>query len=290
MEIQNVSEHLRCYNYDSGERPAFEVRTITKNSAWEFHAGQHKFIFLLEGMVEAKVGVLEKKELTKGLFWFITSGQQVLIRASTNALVLVMRFSNRITFCDCYILEQLYNECRGMDEVINERQLYPGIIRPSLWYCIKGLYNTTFDGLRCRSFFDIKIKEVCFLLRTYYPKRELFRIFYPILTADIAFSDHVKSSWQKYPTVDKLAHALNYTSSGFYKRFTSVFGSSPHDWITEKKRLSVYNDLISSYLPLQEVAIKWGFSGLPSLSKWCVKHLGDAPGRIRRTKLHGRKE
>jgi AraC-like DNA-binding protein len=255
---------------------------MTKNSAWEFYSGQHKLIFLLEGKIEAKVGILEKKELTKGVFWFVSSAQPVKIKASTNTLLLVMRFSSRIVFCDCYILEQLYNEWQQKHETVDERQLYPGIIRPSLWHCIRGLHSTTSDGIRCRSFFDIKVKEVCFLLRAYYPKRELYRIFYPVLTADIAFSDSVKSTWQKYPTIDELARSLNYTPSGFYKRFTAVFGTSPHEWITEKKRLAIHNDLISSYLPLHEMATKWGFSGLPALSRWCVKNLGQAPGRLRR--------
>ncbi|MDR1880060.1 MAG: hypothetical protein LBQ78_03935, partial [Tannerellaceae bacterium] len=225
MEIQNVNEHLRCYNYDNSERPTFEIRTIARNSAWELYSKQHKLVFLLEGKVRTEVGVLEKKELSKGAFWFVSSGQQVKIKALTNTLLLVMRFNSRIIFCDCYILEQLYNECQQKNEIVDEGQLYPGVIRPSLWYCLKGLYTSTLDGLRCRSFFEIKVKEICYLLRAYYPKRELYQIFYPVLTADVAFSDSVKSSWQKYLTVDELAHAMNYTPSGFYKRFTAVFGS-----------------------------------------------------------------
>jgi AraC-like DNA-binding protein len=289
MEIQNVNEHLRCYDYDNRECPTFEIRTIERKFSWEFHSAQHKLIFLLEGKVQAEVGTLEKKELAKGVFWFVSSGQQVAIKASANALLLIMRFSSRIVFCNCYNLEHLYNDFLQRGETIDSRQLYPGTILPPMWYCIKGLYSTTLDGLRCRAFFDIKVKEVCFLLRAYYPKKELYRIFFPILTADIAFSDSVKGSWQKYQTIDELARSLNYTPSGFYKRFTAVFGSSPHDWITERKRLAVYNDLVSSHLPLQEVASKWGFSSLAALSRWCVKNLDDAPGRIRKISSFGTK-
>jgi AraC-like DNA-binding protein len=98
----------------------------------------------------------------------------------------------------------------------------------------------------------------------------------------------VNSLWQQHPTVDELARALGYTPSGFYKRFMTVFGTSPHDWITEKRRLAVYNDLVSSYLPLQEVAVKWGFSSLSAMSRWCAQNLGDAPGRLRKIKTTGR--
>jgi hypothetical protein len=177
MEIQNVSEHLKCYNYDSSERPIYEIKAITQNSTWAFYAGQHKLIFLMEGKVQAEVGILEKKEMGKGVFWFISTGQPVKIKAVANALLLVMRFNSRIVFCDCYVLEQLYSEWRQKDETVDERQLHPGVISPSLWHCLRGLYNTTFDGIRCRSFFEIKVKEVCFLLRAYYSKEELYRIF-----------------------------------------------------------------------------------------------------------------
>ncbi|MDR1918266.1 MAG: AraC family transcriptional regulator [Tannerellaceae bacterium] len=286
MEIQNVSEHLRCYNYDNGDRPTVECRTIEKNTTWEIYTEQNKLLFLLEGKVQVEVGSMEKQTIGKGFFWFASGGQDMKIRASANALLLILRINSRASLCDCYIMEQLYNEFQGKAEAsVDVRQLYPCLIRTSLWYCLKGLYSTTADGLCCRFFFEAKVKEVFFLFRAYYPKVELYRLFHPILTSDIIFSDNIKNAWQKYPSVDALARAMNLTPSGFYKRFTSIFGQPPHDWLTQQKKTAVYNDLASSYMNLKEVASKWGFSSQSTLSDWCVKIYGMPPGKIRKQLL-----
>ncbi|MDR1918126.1 MAG: AraC family transcriptional regulator [Tannerellaceae bacterium] len=283
MEMQNVSEHLLCYDYDNGARPTVENRTIEKKNAWEIEAEMNKLIFLLAGKVSTEVGEFERKEVPNGHFWFVPAGQNVKIDAIQNTQILILRFSSHMPLCDCYIMEQLYNEFRNAREEVelDVRKLHPCVIRPLLWECLTGLYTTTLDGLCCRSFFQIKVKEVFFLLRAYYPKRELYGVFHPLLTADILFSDRVKNSWKKFPTVDALARSMNFTPSGFYKRFVAVFKQAPLDWITEEKKKAVYKDIVSNELSLREIAKKWKFSSPSHLTTWCKQHFGQSPSNMR---------
>jgi AraC-like DNA-binding protein len=284
MEMENVSEHLLCYDYDNGERPTVENRTIEKNTVWEIETEMNKLIFLLAGKAGTEVGDFERKEVNKGYFWFVPAGQSLKIDAAKNAQVLILRFSSNMPLCDCYIMEQLYNEFRNAreGEALDVGQLHPCVIRPLLWACLRGLYTTTMDGLCCRSFFQVKVREVFFLLRAYYPKRELYGVFHPLLTADILFSDRVKNSWKKYPTIEELARSMNLTHSGFYKRFVAVFGKAPLEWITEEKKIAVYKDIVSNELTLKQVAAKWNFSSSSHMATWCKQHFGKLPSQIKK--------
>jgi AraC-like DNA-binding protein len=286
MEMQNVKEHLLCYDYDNSDRPTIENRTIEKNTSWEICAEQNKLIFLMAGKVSTVVGDFERKEVAKGYFWFVSAGQEMSIRASSsaNAQILILRFSSNMPLCDCYIMEQLYSEFRKTreGEEVDVRQLHPCVIRPMLSECLRGLFITTLDGLCCRSFFQVKVKEVFFLLRAYYPKRELYCVFHPLLTVDILFSDRVKNSWKNYPTVEALARSMNMTPSGFYKRFVAIFGQSPLDWITEEKKKAMYKDIVSNKLSLGEVAKKWNFANVKTMSYWCKQNYGNLPSAMRK--------
>jgi AraC-like DNA-binding protein len=285
MDIQNVREHLLCYDWDAGDRPTIESREIEINTSWEIETEMNKLLFLMSGDVSVEVGDFKRKEVNKGYFWFVSAGQSLKVSAlDCDALLLILRFSSHMNLCDCYMMEQLYNEFRNQRaaEEVDVKQLYPCYIRPMLWECLNNLFITTIDGLCCRSFFQVKVKEVFFLLRAYIPKRELYGVFHPILTADITFSDRVKSSWAKYPTVDALARSMNLTPSTFYRRFVAVFAKTPLDWYTEQKKMNIYKDIVSTELSLREVATKWYFSSPSSLTHWCEKHFGQSPSTMRK--------
>jgi AraC-like DNA-binding protein len=290
--MQYVNEYLNCFCYNSTEQPAVELKKVEKNTPVELYTTRYKLFFLIEGKIQIEAGIKDRTEIKKGVFWFVAVGQTVRIRAVSNALMLIMRINSRIALCDCYSIEQLYKSFKDKanEPMIHERRLYTGLICPSLWHCIKSLYNITTDGLRCPYILEIKEKEVMFLLRAYYTKQELYRIFHHALTGDLVFSEHIKKTWHKYRTVDELAQAMHYTSSGFYKRFMAVFNTSPREWIRKQKEAAVYSDLISSELSIKNIATKWGFSSIQSFSNYCHKLYRESPGQIRNIRKEGRND
>ncbi|MDR1258051.1 MAG: helix-turn-helix domain-containing protein [Tannerellaceae bacterium] len=283
--MQYMTEHQNCFNYENGEQPIIELKRVEKNAILKLHTERYKLFFLIEGNVQIEVGLKDVTEADRGFFWFVPSGQIIKVKALNNALFLVVRMG-RITLCDYYNLEMLYSNFKeNCEESPDEKTLYKGIIYPPLWHCLVGLHNVVSDGLQCRAYFAFKVKEIFLLLRAYYTKQELYCIFYNALTGDLAFSEHVKESWSRYKTVDELAHAMHYTTSGFYKRFVSVFDTSPREWVQKQKELAVYSDLISGDLTLKSIAKKWGFSSMQSLSNYCSKLYNDSPGRIYKNRL-----
>ena len=277
-----AKEHLGCRNYESSEHPAIEVKKMGKHADSSLYSTQNKLFLLMEGFVEVDMAMKQKKQVAKGSFWFAATGQSLKIHAIEKALLLVIRINGSLALCNMYAIEKLHNEFKnnGGELKVDENDLYAATICPSLWHCIKGLFISIADGMRCRFFFEIKTKEIFFLLRAYYPKEELYNIFYPALTSDLVFSDTVKRLWVKHQRINDLATAMNYTYSGFYKRFVAVFGLTPREWFQKQRELAVYNDLMASEMSLKHIADKWGFSSRQSLSNYCKRIYRQSPKQI----------
>lgn len=280
-----TNEHLACYRYDSSAQPAIEAKKLRKNDIFNLYTTQHKLIFLMEGSLEVETADMIRggKEVAKGFFWFASMGQNLKIRATSESLLLIVRINGTLMLCDSYSMERLVNESKDNAGETGEGgdHLYAATICPCLWDCLKSLYYALSDGLRCLSFFEIKTREIFFLFRVYYTKGELCRIFRPVLTDDLAFCDAVKNSWMKYKTINDLAASMNYSVSGFYKRFSAAFGLSPRQWIHKQKEVAIYNDLVTSNLNIKNIAGKWGFASIQSLSNYCRKFYNESPGQMR---------
>jgi AraC-like DNA-binding protein len=285
MELMEIKEHQKCFNYTSSERQSIEVKTMAIGEVWETTALQNYFLFVMEGNVEITVECLRTKKTRKGSFLFAPACEPLQVYAQSSVALIIVRTGSLASLCDCLRLEQLYQSQKEDTIEANSDELYTGIILPSLWHYLKGVYMAVLDGIQCWSYFETKIKELQLLLRTYYSKQELYLIFFPALTNDIVFSDVVKNSWQKYKTIEDLAEAMNLTPSSFYRHFQKTFGCSARDWIREQKKLLVYKELIHNNTNLKEMADKYWFSSVSSFNNWCVKVYGDSPGDMRK-KLH----
>jgi AraC-like DNA-binding protein len=261
---------------------------MVTDEVWDKVTQQNSLLFVIEGAMLITVGYLKTKEIKKGFFTFVSPNESIHTYAKTNMVLVIVHIDSLAGLCENLKMEQLYQSQKEDVSDSYDEELYSSLIQPSLWHFLNGVYTAILDGIKCNTYFDAKVSELYLLLRVYYTKRELFMIFYPVLTNDIAFSDVVKSSWQKYKTIDDLAEAMRLTPSSFYRHFLKTFGCSAHQWITEQKKLMVYKDLISNNINFKELADKYWFSSVSSFNNWCVKVYGSSPGDMRK-KLYNRR-
>lgn len=117
-------------------------------------------------------------------------------------------------------------------------------IKDEVSYFLKGLKACLSDGLRCRYYFELKMKEFFFLIRAYYTTEELARFFYPLLSNDTSFSEFVYNNYSKVKTVQELASLSNYSHSGFIKRFKKTFGVPAYQWIKQQKASRILHEIM----------------------------------------------
>jgi AraC-like DNA-binding protein/mannose-6-phosphate isomerase-like protein (cupin superfamily) len=282
MELMEVKKHLKNFTEGGEEKPALEVKTMIKDETWETVTMQHNLLFAIEGNMHLTVGYQKEKELKKGFFLFVPASEPVYMNAKTNLVFIIVRTSNLDGLCDAIRMEQLYRSQKDEDMELDARELYISLIQSPVWHYLNGVYTALSDGIKFQSYFEAKVKELYMLLWAYYSKKELYQIFSRALTDDIAFSDAVKNSWQKYKTIDDLAEAMRLTPSSFYRHFLKTFGCTARHWITEQKKQLIYKDLIQNKINFKELADKYWFSSVSSFNNWCVKVYGHSPGDMRK--------
>jgi len=139
-----------------------------------------------------------------------------------------MRVSNRFSFCESLRVEKLVSFPRqpaGIPE-----KLYLLDIREEVRLCLNSVMTVLGKDVYCGPYFAEKVRETIFLMDLLYDRTELSCLFAPALSPDSFFSTFVIQNSHRYRTVPELAEAMNYSVSGFSKRFFRLFGTSPYRW------------------------------------------------------------
>ncbi|MDR2534142.1 MAG: helix-turn-helix transcriptional regulator [Tannerellaceae bacterium] len=279
MEAIRIKDDSNYFSYDDREGNAIEVRRILKGDTWKDTSDHHSLLFIMEGSAEITVGHYEPKAIRKGFLSFVRSGDQLCLFAKGSLILVIVRTLTLTELNEAIKLAEFFNK---KDDLIDTDEVNLSVVMPSIWHYLKGLYTAIADGIRSKGYFDAKIRELYMLLYNYYSRQELFRIFHPALSNDIAFSDAVKTSWFKYKTIDDLAEAMRFTPSSFYRHFQKTFGCTAQQWITEQKKILIYRDLMDNEANFKELADKYWFSSVTSFYNWCVKTYGSPPGDMRK--------
>jgi len=86
------------------------------------------------------------------------------------------------------------------------------------------------------------------------------------------------------PSLTSIAAECDLSISYFAHAFRRTFGRPPHRWLLERRIDAVKNLLLTSRLPLAEVASECGFADQPALSRSFKRVLGESPGAWRRSR------
>jgi len=279
MSLLYVEEHCTCFNYNSGKGALISPKNLTKGENWEITSSNNLFVCILEGELLFSQGKYTNRKISKGKVLLLVANSPFKSVADKNTKLLIFSMRNETHICDRYSLEMLMKENDLGEPDLN----YLEINKPLNDY-LKSLDKYISDGLRCFFFHEIKIKELFYILRGYYPKEELYVFFYPLLSNDISFSDFIQKNYHKVKTVKELAELANYSLSGFVKRFKKVFGVSAYHWINEQKATLIYREINEMTKTLKEISFEYGFSSPAHFNDFCKNHFGETPGNIRKSK------
>jgi len=282
MKIYNTEEHLSCYCYEGGVVPVIEVRKIKRMETGELSLSSNEIVLVVSGKIRLNIYDNQGVEFRKGQFVFLPAGFSLSYKAIAKSQILIFRLDESIHLCHSYSLERLFSKVKKIEkpEIVSVLEF-----NTRIWHFAKGLVDTWDDGLKCRFYLQAKINELLILIRLYYSEEQLGRFFYFILSSDTAFSEFVRMSYLQYPTVNKLAEAMNMTPQQFTRRFNSVFGQAPYGWMQREKARLVYGEICRSDKPIKEIASKYGFPIPANFNRFCKTSFGMNPGEIRKKRL-----
>lgn len=287
MELLYPHEHLNCYNYEKGDRPAIDPIHLEANDKYDIDILENKIIIVRNGHINYSFGSHLNQSLTTGNMIIIPAGFRFTSRALDDTEILIFRIRTHIELCERFALEQLLAE---KDE--NDKFDKIGVLNSNkvVTQYVENLIEHIIAGLRCFYFYEIKIKELLFLLRGYYPKKELLHFFYPLLSNDLSFSNFILQNYHQVRTVKELAELTNYSLSGFEKHFKKVFGISASQWMRNQRAKIVYHDINNGNKTFKEISYHHGFTSPAHFNDFCKLHFGATPGQIRKRKFQPKGE
>ena len=282
MELLNVDEHLKCFNYDNSEKPQIETINMAEGTDVDLSIDTNEIVFLLKGSIKYSFHDYPECNMKEENILFLPMKYRLAYFVESNALVVVFRLYNPVKLCESYFIEQLFDPNKQEDGIYGQSGILKVLeINTRMQYFVNGLIECINDGIKCKHFFDMKIKELFLMLRAYYPKDELREFLSLILSRDIAFSEYVRSNRNNFPTVIELAKSMNLTQRQFARRFKKVFGCTPYAWMKEGKTLTIRHQITATKKPIKQVAIECGFISLAQFTRFCKKELGKTPLELR---------
>ena len=281
MKIFNVEEHLDCYCYDSGLYPLIEVRKFKLLEFGDIALSSNEIVFVLKGKLRFSMHDFST-EISHGHFVLLPATHKIHYKAFLKSTIMILRLNEDMQLCPTFNLDRLNKKQKSVERP-------PGFtvleINIRIRHYISGLLSTLKDGLKCRYFFQAKITELLIMLRVFYSEEQQSSFFYYFFTTDAGFAEYVRSNHLRYATVNEFAVAMEMTPQQFARRFYSLFGENPYEWMQREKARLVYRDICRTNKPLKDIADKYGFHIQANFSRFCKAAFGMNPGEIRKKRL-----
>lgn len=283
MSLLYPKEHTTCYNYESGRNPIVEKKEFQQGYEWKFSTLDNLLIFVLKGELILSYLHHERERIAQGQMILIPTEVDLTCLMTEDTTLYILCIRNPKNLCECFSLDMLLKED---DEASNGGRLFVLEADSKIKMFFEGWNEFISDGLLCKYYLSLKIKELFYYLRAYHTKEDLLYFFYPILSNDLRFSDFIMRTYSRVKSIQEWADMANYSLSGFQKRFRKVFGTSAHYWLKDKKLKAIFHDITSTNQTFKEISSKFDFSSPSHFNDYCKDNFGHTPGTIRREKVN----
>jgi len=279
MSIFYVDEHQACSSYISDYNIGFKSYRINQGefltpSNKEYHC----LFFLLNGQVEVhyESNVFNYR---KDSVWFIPMPTIFKIYANTDATILINYFNNPIDLCEKVALESLSDL---LDKKSNTSTIR---INKPLKNFLSNIVFFLNEGANCKHFHELKQKELLYIMRYFYTKREIAGLFAPIISKNLDFKNTVLANYLHSSSVKELAQICNYSLSTFNRIFKKNFNENPYIWLQNQKIKYIAGRLSDKHIPLGQIIDEFRFSSPSHFTIFCKKHLNLTPSQFRKQNI-----
>ena len=225
-------------------------------------------VFVIEGCVMATCGGYHRR---------LRSGRMCLV-PPRRAYSLLARERSHVVVCH-FRPEEIALQHPRLNELMSQGGQPPAYY-PSLpfneilirFLCLLNNYKDV--GNATPELFNLKKRELFYLLYNTYSLEELEKLLGPVMGTGMNFRVVVLANYMKVHSMDELAELTNCSRAVFHHRFREVFGDSPAKWCAKRKAEHIREDTRIGLLTPQELVAKYNLSSIQHLSLFCIRHLG----------------
>lgn len=244
---------------------------------------QNCMIFILKGELLVNSEEYPGTTLQSGQFILQAIGSKIERLALTDVEYIIYWFTKFPVFCEDRYKEILENSEPPL--------IYtPLTAIPQLNILLETLSNYLQEqSVACSKYIDIKCQELIYILTCYYPLHQISTFFYPISTYTESFHYFVMQNYEKVKNVEEFAHLGGYTTTTFRRLFKNLYGIPVYEWILDKKREGILNDLQYTKQRISTISNHYGFDSLSHFAHFCKDSFGDTPRSLRKRSANGEK-
>ena len=274
-----AGEHLQCscYNHE-GPDSQVEVLEIPNGGICRRELKEPEMAFIYRGRIRMSFGEGREENIARGKFALFPPGIHISAQAAADTSIFIVRLLREIDLCEQFHLAEAPPQTHRRDP------FHTVTMNEPVKKYLESFIPRVKEGLRCRHYLDRKTDELMFLIRAYYPRKEVATLFAPLLGPDFTFRNFVYKNALKCCSIRELAAAANMSVNGFIKRFKLVMGCTPSEFINRLKADAIRNKLLCSSEPLKVISDQYGFATAAGFALFCRNNLGDSPSRIRSKK------
>ena len=276
MSVFYLEEHWTCSNYISDYNIGFKNCQIKQG---EFIVPSdekyHCLFFLIAGQADLYYES-QVYNLRSDAFWFIPMSSDYKIYANTDTILIMNYFNKPIDFCEKTALENLsgFLNQKPYTLVLRINKPLRKFLSTIIFYINEGIF--------CKHFHEIKQKELFYILRYFYTKKEVAGLFAPIISKNIDFKNKVLANYSNANSVKELAQICNYSLSSFNRIFKKNFKENPYLWLQNQKVKFIAGRLSDKNIPLSQIIDEFRFSSPSHFTIFCKKHLNLTPSQFRK--------
>ena len=257
MELNYIKEHTSCVNYKTEEYSGFSLGQALTGENFDNQEQEIKanhLIFILSGEVEITKDENEKARVHANEFVFIPISSHYVGKVILPGRYINLTFfHNNISLCDKHMLSSYLKE---------ESYLQAGV--------------------SCKHLHEIKERELFIIFRTTYTKREMIRLFHPIMGKEFDFKIAVLQHKDQVYSKKELAQLLGMSNSDLQRKFIQEFGEPVSVWLQKQKNQKILSRLSYDSISIKEIAHEFGFLSASSFNKYCKCNFGYNPTELKK--------
>lgn len=281
MPIFYEEEHKTCYNYGVADLSSFAIKNLKGSSSPVYFETERSMLcFVEKGSVEAWFGKHRMAHIEEGHFFLVPAGVVFGNKAQDHTQVVCCSFADTPKFCNLYTIETLSKEVKVREDM-SVSPVFTLPICERLHSFLELLVACMNDGIQCVHFHQIKVQELFLMLRMYYSKEDLARMFAPILGHDNEFRRFVLDHYKEFVDIKQFASLANMTPSTFQRRFKQMFRLPVSEWLTRRKSELIIREIKTSSKTINEISDEYGFSSVQYFSNFCKRQFGKTPTELR---------
>lgn len=238
----------------------------------------NRVLYCLKGNVTISSTVFNEEIISEGDLVFIPRQASFKIFALKQTHLIIHLFDHTTCHPENCILNFLFTHKKRTD--IRNHYNCKLDSNKSIQTFMDSISNYLINKIDDVFLWNLKHKELIWILSCYYPPLALQSFFHPMIDEEVPFKSLVLSHCMNARTAKELALMCGYGMETFRRLFNKEFQMPVYQWIQIKKTEQIYFRLSLLHLSLKEIAEDIGMSP-QQLNRFCKEKLGDTPGNLR---------